>query len=210
MRTYLLSTTKLILSSRPNFVPICLSGRLGGIYLDIKSKIRVPRIFGNIIQPEDEAVLDIRLEDKEPYRIRWHYGIYEQWFLAYAPGHPYLKITIDLIVKSINERVQIRSAGRAGKFKHSIMRLTGPDAYSAAIHLAVVYNGIHHREVDHRKWLRYSANAFRPHFEYAHGNVPHYRDMNDPRTIYASSSSTELERYGATDFTEASSEESES
>ena len=37
------------------------------------------------------------------------------------------------------------------------IRLTGPDAYSVAIHDAIVQYGPMHREVSYHTWLRYRS-----------------------------------------------------
>lgn len=112
------------------------------------------------------------------------YGAYEQWFLAYAPGHPYLKTMMDTMVAAIRSRVRIDDS-----MKNVVLRLTGPDAYSAAIHIAVVQWGQRHREVDHHSWLRYSANLKKTHLEYARLRRPHYRDegvLTSPYTDHPS------------------------
>lgn len=170
-------------AARADFFRYCVLFKLGGIYLDLKSVFRIPDVFTHIIHPEDEAILDIKHKEYEPYRMKWDLGTYEQWFLVYAPGHPYLKEMIDQMTRTINSRVLIRT----GSIKHAILRLTGPDAYSAAIHEAMVQNGKRHREVNHNNWLRYSADT-QSHFEYVFSNSTKYRDSAKfkPSDIYAS------------------------
>jgi len=170
-------------AAKADFFRYCIIYKRGGIYLDLKSSIKIPGVFGNVIRPGDECLLDIRREEKEPYRGQWRYGSYEQWFLAYAPGHPYLKYMIDRMTRSIHARIT-PSLGSKKEMKQAVLRLTGPDgsfhniikilpapiacnainntfygltAYAAAIHDAIVDLGPRHRELSYFSWLRYRA-----------------------------------------------------
>lgn len=152
----------------------CILYKRGGLYLDIKSMFKVTYVFGRIIQPDDECILDIR-KQLERTRVKWGYSTFEQWCLAFAPGHPYLKNMIDRIVSSVKRRVQTPSdpaeyPGFAAKYR--VMRITGPDALAVAIHDAVVEHGVRHREVDYRKWLQYSVVKGNPEYKFV--NKTHY------------------------------------
>ena len=41
------------------------------------------------------------------YRLEWHYGTYEQWFLAFEPRHPYLYKMINKMTYDILHRIQL-------------------------------------------------------------------------------------------------------
>ncbi len=168
--------------AKADFFRYCILYIRGGIYLDIKSSMKFSNIFGKIIRPDDEAILDVRRLDKEKFRSVWGYGTYEQWFLIFAPNHPYLKYMIDRMVRSITSKVEIV----ATRFKDKILRLTGPDALAAAIHDAVVDVGVHHREVNYKLWLRYkSMGVGNP--EYLHLKRNHYSSLRLNESMFLDS-----------------------
>ncbi|WP_324756991.1 glycosyltransferase family 32 protein [Sphingobacterium thalpophilum] len=90
----------------------------GGIYLDLDSDItgRLDRV----IRPDDVAV--IAHENNR--------SLYAQWALIYDKGHPFLKKTIELIVKNIEEN----------RYPHDVHRMTGPTVYTEAINLVLQEN----------------------------------------------------------------------
>ena len=89
--------------------------------------------------PGDICILDIRSAQLEQFRQEWRYGVYEQWFLAFAPGHPYLLYMINRMVRSIQARLipipfRIPDGGNilGGVItKQSILRVTGTVTSSA-------------------------------------------------------------------------------
>lgn len=167
-------------AARADFFRYCVLFKRGGLYMDIKSLMRVSGIFGNIILPNDECVLDVRKE-LEPFRKEWKYGTYEQWFLAFMPGHPYLKRMIERMTRSIQEKIHINVEPGTDpnyKVKFEVMRITGPDALAVAIHDAVIDFGIHHREVDYKRWVKYSKVSGNP--EYKTINAKHYNEVDEP------------------------------
>lgn len=83
----------------------------GGIYLDLDSDI-LGRL-DHVIRPDDVAVLA-----KEKSHI-----FYAQWALIYDKGHPFLKETIDLMVRNIEEN----------RYPHDVHAMTGPTVYTEAI-----------------------------------------------------------------------------
>ena len=161
-------------AAKADFFRYCIIYKRGGIYLDLKSFIKIPYLFGNIIQSDDEAILDIRRDSKEPYRKIWGYGSYEQWFLVYKPGHPYLEKMINTMTRFINQRIEFELDNSAKVVKQQVLRLTGPDCYSLAIHEAILQHGKHHRELSYFKWLRYRIDRTS---EYKHLNLVHYSDQ---------------------------------
>lgn len=167
-------------AAKADFFRYCVIYKHGGLYLDLKSTFKVPHLFGNIIQPDDEAILDIRRDDKQSFRTKWKYGSYEQWFLAFSPRHPYLRMMITRMVEAIHNRIQIE---QGVPFKYQVLRLTGPDAYAAAIHESVVKYGVKHKEISYFKWLRYKKACGRTS-EYAHFGAKKY-DHNVKENLYS-------------------------
>jgi inositol phosphorylceramide mannosyltransferase catalytic subunit len=83
----------------------------GGIYLDIDSYIN--QNLDTFIQPDDTAILTLER----------HHNYYAQWALLYAPGHPFLKRTLDLVVDNI----------LLNKHPYSVHAMTGPGVYTKAV-----------------------------------------------------------------------------
>lgn len=166
-------------AAKADFFRYCILYKKGGIYLDLKSSIKIPGVFGNVIKPDDEAILDIKRIDKMAYRSVWDYASYEQWFLVFAPNHPYLEKMINLMSRSIHEKTIYEGAST---FKEKVLRLTGPDAYAVAIHEAVVQYGIRHREIDYFNWLRYKTIITK---EYKNANKVHYGSVPINSSLYA-------------------------
>ena len=68
----------------------------------------------------------------------------EQYLLIFCRGHPYLKYMIDILVKNIMENnIAIPCDNtHSSDVKQKILRLSGPDAFSAAINLCITHKGI--------------------------------------------------------------------
>ena len=118
-------------AARADFFRYCVLLKHGGLYLDIKSIFKVGNIFGKLILPDDICILDLRKE-LEPHRVQWKYGTYEQWFLVFAPGHPYLQRMVDRLVRNIEAKFEAWPVGtdalmpkESSHSKKKILRLTG-------------------------------------------------------------------------------------
>jgi mannosyltransferase OCH1-like enzyme len=108
----------------------------GGVYLDIKSDLRMP--LDNVIRPEDEYILtQWRNALGEPFegfglhRDLAHVpgGEYQNYVIIAAPGHAFSKAAIDVIVRNIRNYRPWSPVGRTG-----VIRTTGPIAYTLAVH----------------------------------------------------------------------------
>jgi inositol phosphorylceramide mannosyltransferase catalytic subunit len=84
----------------------------GGIYLDIDSNLNDK--LDRFILPTDEAIIT-----REGHSV----PLYAQWALIYAPGHPFLKRTIEKVVENISEN----------KYPDNVHYMTGPTVYTKAI-----------------------------------------------------------------------------
>lgn len=87
----------------------------GGIYLDLDSDI-IGRL-DDVIKPDDRAI--IAHENNR--------SLYAQWALIYDKGHPFLKKTIELIVRNIEE----------DRYLHDVHQMTGPTVYTEAINMVL-------------------------------------------------------------------------
>lgn len=108
----------------------------GGVYLDIKSGTKRP--LSEVINPDDEIILtkwrNFPGEEHEgagmagPMRYVPG-GEFQQWNLIAKSGHPFLGAVIAVVTNNIeNYRFWRHGTGR-----RSVIRLTGPIAYTLAI-----------------------------------------------------------------------------
>lgn len=91
----------------------------GGVYLDVDSRFLAR--LDDFILPEDCALISLEGGNRK-YFI--------QFALFYEPGHPFLKNTLELIIRNIEEN----------KYPHDGHKMTGPTAYTAAIHASLKEN----------------------------------------------------------------------
>lgn len=112
----------------------------GGIYLDIKS-IAVDNIAQTLFQSNDSFVISKwksstgQLTDFCNLKMHFacKHGEYQQWWMASAPGHAILERVLERVTNNIN--AYTKKQYPAGK--PSVLRLTGPTAYTIAIDTAI-------------------------------------------------------------------------
>ena len=157
--------------------------RLGGVYLDIKSAADVP--LDQVIRPDDSFILSQwRNGVGEPYE-GWGLhldlrdiprGEYQQWHIIASPGHPLLRAVIERVTSNLQSyRYDKSGFGRLG-----VLRLTGPIAYTKAIHpLLCSYP---HRIVEDQSELGFRYSIFENDGRQYHHKVlkNHYAAMITP------------------------------
>lgn len=164
---------------RADFFRYCVLYKLGGVYIDIKSKINKP-IF-KIIKKNDFCILDIPRCDLEPWRKKS--PTYEQWLLIFAPNHPYLLEMINLMHKYISEKYIPKIINNINLIKNKkaqILHITGPDAFTKAINEYKLRTGkILHRNIDYNLFasLNYQINYKKM---YKLNNKKHYSEIDEP------------------------------
>ena len=115
----------------------------GGVYLDMKSGPSAP--LTETIRHTDEFLLSNWCEGAcgrthwESF-VRTGFGEYQQWWIACRPKHPFLRAVIDRCVRNIREYVYDAS-DRTTFGKLGVLILTGPIAYTQAIHPLVRSGG---------------------------------------------------------------------
>jgi inositol phosphorylceramide mannosyltransferase catalytic subunit len=123
--------------ARVDLFKLLLMYRRGGVYLDVKSNCTKP--LSEVISDDDQFLLSHWETDIAPSRHDWgrHYEVrhiegfeYINWFIAAAPGHPYLEQAIINVCSNIlNYDPIIQKRGGI-----AVLRTTGPIPYSLAIH----------------------------------------------------------------------------
>jgi mannosyltransferase OCH1-like enzyme len=109
----------------------------GGVYLDIKSGGSVD--LDSVIAPEDAYLLSQWRNAARGHYPGWGLhpelahvpgGEYQNWFIIAAAGHPFLeRVILTVLANLANYREERDGTGRM-----AVLRITGPIAYTRAIH----------------------------------------------------------------------------
>jgi hypothetical protein len=147
-------------AARADLFRYLLMYKTGGVYLDIKSV--ATRALDDVIRPDDTYILS-----------QWHgkrfagmgMGVhralraiegseYQQWHIVAAPGHPFLKRVIENVLRNL----RIYNPGIHGAGKRGVLSVTGPIAYTLAIHPLLHLHS--HRLADSAADLGFDYNVF--------------------------------------------------
>jgi len=159
---------------KADFFRYCVLYKIGGVYLDIKSKIKVS--LGLIIKPDDICILDNPRNNLEPWRKE--NPTYEQWLLIFEPKHPYLNEMIEQMVTNIENKYEPQIPGYPIlTSKQKILQLTGPDALTRAINTCIKNNIIKHRNIDYNKYFTLSIGNYKLMYT---NKKKHYSEYNKP------------------------------
>lgn len=161
---------------KADFFRYCVLYIIGGIYIDIKSKINYP-LF-KLIHPDDSCLLDKPRNNFEPWRR--HSPTYEQWILIFAPNHPYLLSMIELMVGYIKTKHEPKIENY--KFlnsKQKILHITGPDAFTKAVNYTIKKNKkILHRTINYDKYFLIKSTNYIKMYQI--NNKKHYSQYTEP------------------------------
>jgi mannosyltransferase OCH1-like enzyme len=145
-------------AARADLFRYLLMYKVGGVYLDIKSAAMRP--LDEVFRPDDRFLLSTW----EREHISWghHYdlrnlghGEFQQWYIACASGHPFLKEVIETVLCNIDRYdPHLHRVGKNG-----VLRVTGPIAYTLAIHRVLKRHP--HRIVDSARELGFEYNVYR-------------------------------------------------
>jgi hypothetical protein len=167
-------------AARADLFRYLLMYRIGGVYLDIKS--RSVRPLDDALRPGDRYILSHWKNDPGSEREQWGRakqlgdlprGEFQQWHIICAPGHPFLKAVIEGVLRNIDTyRPWSHGTGQAG-----VLGITGPVAYTLAIQPLLPLHP--HRLVDNESelFLEYSyMKDFLHHRLFA----KHYTQLCEP------------------------------
>jgi mannosyltransferase OCH1-like enzyme len=145
-------------AARADLFRYLLMYKVGGVYLDIKSAATRP--LDDVIRPDDRFLLSTWGEEMNGwghhYALRnLPHGEFQQWYIACAPGHPFLKEVIDTVLRNID--LYDPHLHRVGK--NGVLSVTGPIAYTLAVHRVLVNHP--HRIVDSVGELGFEYNVYR-------------------------------------------------
>ncbi len=124
-------------AARADLFRYLLLYKYGGVYLDIKSTFTQP--IDQVLKPDDRYLLAKWSNKPGAKREGWGMpkelemipgGEFQQWHIVATPGHPFLKAVIERVLDNIDcYKPWLHGTGGNG-----VLRLTGPIAYTLAIH----------------------------------------------------------------------------
>lgn len=123
-------------AARADLFRYLLMYRCGGVYIDIKSALRKP--LTDVLHADDRYLLSGWKDSGTPQFDGWGvhkvdgnaiFEEYQQWYIACAPGHPFLKAVIERVLWNIENYIP----SRHGVGKPGVLNLTGPVAYTLSI-----------------------------------------------------------------------------
>lgn len=123
LRLYL-SINKNYGSARSDFFRYLLMYKEGGVYLDIKSCTISP--LEETLLPTDEYLLTHWPGLDWSDELNYKFGEFQNWHIICKPNHPFLKKVIEDVSENIRKF-------KDGFGKSSVLRITGPIAYSKSI-----------------------------------------------------------------------------
>lgn len=167
-------------AARADLARYLLIHRRGGLYLDLKSTAARP--LDEVIREDDHYLLSKWRNRRGEEHFTWglHRGLndvpggaLQQWFVASAPGHPFL----EAVIREVCDRIDRYDPWRDGVGGTGVFHVTGPMAYTRAIW--PIRHRHPHRMVrnEAEAGLVYSTTAGLSHRSLAAG---HYARRSDP------------------------------
>jgi hypothetical protein len=154
----------------------------GGVYLDAKSLPTRP--LGEVIRPDDQFLISQWDNGPDGGYPGWGLdpevaqvpgGEFQQWYVAAAAGHPFLRAVLERVLRNL----RTYNPGLHGVGQRGVLRVTGPIAYTRAIHPLLERHP--HRYVDSRADLGFEYSIYgKEGHKQAFGG--HYSQLTDPIT----------------------------
>lgn len=155
-------------AAKADFFRYAILYKKGGIYLDIDSLI--VKKLNDFILPGDKAIISLEK----------HLECFCQWALVFEAGHPFLKKTLEIVIKNLNEN----------KYPNDVHKMTGPTAYSYAIKECLNESS----DIEFRQFGNDYDGAFKVHYRmskfflYGFSRKNHWKEIQKTRSILKSDS----------------------
>ncbi len=155
----------------------------GGVYLDTKSTATRP--LDDVLLADDcfligqwKELRDLPAAQSSHPETRHIAGCeYVNWFVVSAPGHPFLRAVIEQVLSNISTYNPFRQ----GVGRHAVLRLTGPLAYTLAIH--PIRSAHPHRYVRFDTDIGFEYSIYGDPFSHRTQFGKHYSTATRPLTI---------------------------
>ena len=153
-------------AARADLFRYLLMYKVGGVYLDIKSIFTRP--IDEILRPGDRYLLagwhNAQGEEfagwgTSPEVRKILPSEYQQWHIVAAPGHPFLRAVINKVLINIESY----RPWRHGVGYEGVYAITGPVAYTLAIHPLIQHHRYRYERYNDAFSLRYSIYGFYGH-----------------------------------------------
>lgn len=115
--------------ARADFFRYLLMYKVGGVYLDIKSKPLID--LDKLLLPEHKFVTSHWWEPNHANIIKYYLGEYQNWHIICEPNHP----IIEAVIKSVKNNIRNykNNPTYARNIKYAVLQVTGPICYSREI-----------------------------------------------------------------------------
>lgn len=159
-------------AARADLFRYLLLYKLGGVYLDIKSAATRP--LDTVLRPDERYIVaqwpngpDAKLKGAGWHEETKHVrdGEFQQWFIVAAPGHPFLKVVIERVLRNI----AVYQPALHGVGKKGVLRVTGPIAYTLAIEPLLALHS--HRRADAERDLGFDYSIYTTVNQGEHGHL---------------------------------------
>lgn len=151
-------------AARADVFRYLLMYKVGGVYLDIKSGAKGP--FDSVLHPDDRFILSYWNASNTAAGWGQHYelrdipaGELQQWHIICAPGHPFLLAVIETVLANIDTYIP----SLHGVGKNGVLRVTGPIAYTRAIHRILAQHPYRIVDSDRDLGLQYNIYSNQSH-----------------------------------------------
>lgn len=170
-------------AARADFFRYLLMYQEGGVYLDIKSSTTKP--LNDVLKPEDSFLLshwhNLPGEQFAGWGIHPELqhipgGEFVQWHIICIPKHPFLKSVIERVLNNIKHY----DPNLFGVGKRGVLRLTGPIAYSLAIHPMLGSHSHRIADAETDLGLRYSIFSHQGQLAHEKLTKKHYSTLTHP------------------------------
>jgi inositol phosphorylceramide mannosyltransferase catalytic subunit len=178
-----LSIDPVYYAARSDLLRYLLCYAQGGVYLDTKSVATLP--LDDVLRDDDSFLIsqwkelrDLPVGQSNHPETQHIAGCeYVNWFLVSAPGHPFLHAVIEAVLSNIAAYNPLSDGvGREG-----VLRLTGPIAYTLAIH--PIRSAHPHRYVKFEADIGFEYSIYGNPFNHRVQFGPHYSLATQPIII---------------------------